>query len=64
MVNRTEILEAFAHSKPHEFDAFYARYIEDHPDPIITEPAVVPIEEPVVEKKKRTSKVVEATENV
>ena len=37
---RVAILEAFASSKPYEFDGFVAQYLQLHPEP---EPVVVPV---------------------
>lgn len=69
---RLEILEAFASSKPTEFDGFAIQWLREHP-----EPAVVPIYSEVkpdaemfnkiavedLPKKKRTRRAVQVTES-
>jgi hypothetical protein len=59
---RLELLEAFASSKPAEFDGFTAAWLEQHPEPAAEEPTVVtalvepiPVEEEKPKRKRKTT---------
>ena len=53
---RIEILEAFASSKPTEFEGFKLQWLQDHPDPVkvVFVPAAAIIESEITESDANT----------
>lgn len=65
---KTAVLEAFASSKPTEFEGFKAQWLHDNPEPIVAETSPVaqiagdPVEEEPIKKRSRKSSIDAAEE--